>query len=98
MFVGINIYVGVNAMTTLRNKGFSLNLWKTKQKPAKTGQGGTQPNLPVAAIRPDSDGNLTCFGKPYRILPVITRGQTELIQHPSLGLPFRLTVASINYP
>jgi len=64
MFVGINIYVGVNAMTTLRNKGFSLNLWKTKQKPARTGQGGTQPILPVAAIRTDSDGNLTCFGKP----------------------------------
>src|ERR1017187_849797 len=36
--------------------------------------------------------------QPNRILPVIARVQTEFIQHPSLGLAFGLSVASINDP
>src|SRR5208337_3918347 len=36
--------------------------------------------------------------QPNRVLPVITRGQTEFIQDPSLGLAFGFAVAPIYHP
>ncbi len=41
-----------------------LNMWGTKPKSTETGQGGTTPILSAPEIHPDSDGSVTCCGKP----------------------------------